>query len=197
MKNLKKIALTALAAVTTTVAPAQAGQVIDGYHIMDEADFATSKPHVRIVQALTALGIPVFDGGKNGFKQCEPRENGTYTLGFYNPKHNAMVLCTNNGDEATMKETLTHEAVHVLQDMRAGLDNVNLKTYETDINSFAKTLPERHVDLIVKLYPREQWAEEIEARALQTNPVMVGEILAKSARKRAIRAGKPVPTFVF
>ena len=60
MKNLKKFALTALTALAATTAPAQAGYMVDGYHILDASDF--NAPQGRIVNALEELNVPVIDG---------------------------------------------------------------------------------------------------------------------------------------
>ena len=182
MKNLKKFALTALAAAAATAAPAQAGYEVNGYHFMDATDF--NAPQGRIVKALQELNIPVLDGGKMELEHCEPLENGAYRLGFYVPSHNFMVLCTNNGDQKRMEQTLTHEAVHVIQDIRGGFHNEEIVTNDRGINYFAQHLPQSEVDLIVNLYDREQWPAEIEARALQDNPLAVADKLEQSVKHK-------------
>ena len=182
MKNLKKLALTALTAAAATAAPAQAGYEVNGYHIMDATDF--NAPQGRIVKALQELNIPVLDGGKMELEHCEPLENGAYRLGFYVPSHNFMVLCTNNGDAAQMNQTLTHEAVHVLQDIRAGFSNGDIEVDEYKIEYLASHLPQSEVEIIVNLYEKDQWAAEIEARALQDNPLAVADKLEQSVKHK-------------
>ena len=180
MKNIKKVALTALTALAATTAPAQAGYMVDGYHILDASDF--NAPQGRIVKALEQLNVPVIDGAN--MDHCKPLENGAYRLGFYVPSHNFMVLCTNNGDAAQMNTTLTHEAVHVLQDIRAGFSNDEMQVEEYKLEYLASHLPQSEVDLIVNLYDKSQWAEEIEARALQDNPLAVVDQLEEQVRRQ-------------
>ena len=181
MNNLKKVALTAIAAAATTAAPAQAGYMVDGYHILDASDF--NAPQGRIVKALEQLNVPVIDGAN--LDHCKPLENGSYRLGFYVPSENFMVLCTNNGDAAQMNQTLTHETVHVLQDIRAGFSNDEMRVEEYKLEYLASHLPQREVDLIVNLYDKSQWAEEIEARALQDNPLAVVDQLETQVKRQA------------
>ena len=112
--NFKTFTLTALTALTTVTAPAaQAGYMVDGYHLMDGSDFIGHEAvATQLVDGLAELGIPVLDGGKEKLEICEERnEKGYGTLGFYVPSHNVMAICTQNtgyGDLAL--ETLTHHA---------------------------------------------------------------------------------------
>ena len=195
MNNIKKVALTALTALAATTAPAQAGYMVDGYHVLDANDF--NAPQGRIVKALEKLGVPVIDGA--GLDHCEPREDGAYRLGFYVPSHNVMVLCTNNGDASQMHQTLTHESVHVLQDIRAGFYNDDIKTNDREISYFAQHLPQDQVDLIVNLYEKDQWAAEIEARVFQDNPSVVADRLEDEVYSKSMGYGNwPTPeTFRF
>ena len=185
--NFKKAALTAVAALATTAGGAQAGYMVDGYRVMEASDF--TGPQARIVRALDALNVPVIDGGATNMDACAPLENGAYRLGFYVPSHNVMVLCTNNGDAAQMDQTLTHESVHVIQDIRAGLHNGEIVTNDHEIEYFATHLPQDQVNIIVSLYDESQWDAEIEARALQDNPLMVADKLEDEAEMEGFRNG--------
>ena len=55
--------------------------------------------------------------------------------GFYFPDHNVLLLCEENIDSnEILLETLKHEATHLIQDCKAGLDNDEFETiYNKDL----------------------------------------------------------------
>ena len=97
MKTFTKVLLGTLTTLATVTTPAMAGYQVDGYTMMDGSDFGKySKLATNLINSLDDIGVLVFDGTKNDFKQCDPREDGSRTLGFYSPTHNVMVICTNS-----------------------------------------------------------------------------------------------------
>jgi len=136
----------------------------------------SSPRHAALVDTLEAIGVPVYDGANR--EECQPDE-GSYMLGYYHIAGNFIVLCTNNGTESVMAETLTHEAVHVIQDcVGGGIQNSNI----VPIGNWSKlvdSLSEKHIRTITELYPKDQWGLEVEARTFQTNPSAVNEGLKK------------------
>ena len=130
--NLKKLLLSTLALGSVVAPSANAGYVYEGYHLMDGSDFpGYERVATPMIQALTEMGVPVIDGGKNKIEMCAPKE-GKMTLGFYVPASNVMVICTKSIPGWLQMETLTHETVHVIQDARAGINNGDLGEASTD-----------------------------------------------------------------
>ena len=180
MNIFSKIGLGILTTLATVVPTAQAGYVADGYHMMDGSDFGQySKLAGPMISNLTKIGVPVLSGEKNDFSQCEVEGN-KITLGFYVPAYNFMVICDGHGRTDLMMETLTHETVHVIQDLRDGLHNDSLiegsdeylSKLESDIN------PSK-VNTIVSLYDREDWKVELEAFYYEDKPQTVNNELQK------------------
>ena len=61
-----------------------AGYQVEGYHLMDGNDFGPQHKAVatQLIDTLTEIGVPVFDGGKNNIEICVPNEDGSRTLGY-------------------------------------------------------------------------------------------------------------------
>ena len=184
--TITKTALALLTGLTATVAgPAQAGYMVDGYHLMDGSDFVGNERLAwRMIEDLAEMGIPVLDGGKEKLEICEERdENGYGTLGFYIPAMDVMAICTQNtgyGDQAF--ETFTHEVVHVIQDARDGLDNETLGEGTAPyLRNLANDMDERTFTFITEAYGREDWATELEAFYFQDRPEVVANELTRWA----------------
>ena len=175
-----KKALLSLLTLSTLATPAMAGYQVDGYHLMDGSDFGKFEAQATpMINTLEKLGVPVLDGGKNGFEACKPQD-GKQTLGFYSPRHNFMVVCTTDLPKWIQMETLTHEAVHVLQDLRDGIHNDTLVgPSENGMKFLAKNLSEEKATTIVSLYDREDWEIEAEAFFLEDHPKFVTTELNK------------------
>jgi hypothetical protein len=171
MINLKKFALGLLtiAATATTASPANAGFVVDGIPFMDEKDFP-AQAH-GIVGLLYDLEVPIVDGGKLGVPDCKPQEDG-YLMGYYDMQENYMLLCTNNGTQKEITETLIHEAVHTVQDCRAGLQNDRSRVGAGTADLWNR-LSKQHHEEIIEFYPEEQHLHEVEARFFEQNPQAV------------------------
>lgn len=181
MNTFTKIALGTLTTLATVVSPALAGYEVDGYHFMDGFDFGKYERFASpMINSLDDRGVAVLDGVKNGFKQCDPKEE-SRTLGFYVPKYNFMVICTNSDIPLSLQmETLTHETVHVIQDLRDGLDNDTLVGPQGEYMTFlAKNLDSNKANNIMSLYDREDWEIEAEAFHFETQPEAVLEALQK------------------
>lgn len=95
----------------------------------------------------------------------------------YEPGNNAICIAesqyrsTGNWDQA-----LTHEAMHMVQDCMAGLNNSSLMTlaqnvsYERNIVSYIRDRGRHWVSLIKRYYRPADYALELEAYALQDRP---------------------------
>ena len=162
MINFKTLALTTLAALSA-VAPVEAAVNHKGVTFHEPSDF--SGHHSVLVKQLYQVGVAVVDGrGTNGCPEG--------VAGWYSGEDNLMVIC--GGSHAFRSETLTHEAVHVVQDCRAGLNNATLSgPSEKFFRQLASGLAQSKVDLIVNQYDKSKWARETEAFYFETRPEMV------------------------
>ncbi len=136
-----------------------------GVTVLDGQDFPLT--HRPLYNALEAAGVPVIDG--YDWEQCESDER-YYLAGFYVPAHNFIVLCTNS-QAPELLTTFTHEAVHAVQDCRAGQDNAVL--YHGVQDHMIDSLGGDELDLIRNAYPEEQWLDEVEARFFESDPYAV------------------------
>lgn len=133
-----------------------------------------------IANNVAALNIPVYDGGQLGL--CRPTESGRF-LGVYNYKYNAILMCSNNITSAAgFVKTFTHEVVHLIQDCRGGLWNLEMRTGGGPeyIQSLWRKLPEYKQINIKKSYPRSEWNDEIEAFYWEERPAVVAEALVNA-----------------
>jgi len=176
--NLKSLLLSALTFGSVVAPTANAGYVYEGYHLMDGNDFPGYEVVATpMIQALTEMGVPVVDGGKNDVDMCRPQED-KMTLGFYVPASNVMVICTKSIPGWLQMETLTHETVHVIQDARAGINNGDLEEApQSHLIQLANQMDPKKMNIIYQLYTQDQYAVEIEAFFFETQPqVVVNEI---------------------
>ena len=166
MNTFTKVTLGTITTLATIVPSALAGYQVEGYHLMDGNDFGPQHKAVatQLIDTLTEIGVPVFDGGKNNIEICVPNEDGSQTLGYYVPSKDYMVVCTDGIDNDLQMETLVHETVHVIQDLRDGLDNDSLVGPEGEyFQKLADGLPTYKANTITSMYDREDWAIEAEA----------------------------------
>ena len=173
MKNLKAFALAALTTAATVIGAAgQAAVTHNGTRFYTPDDFTGH--HATIVQKLYDMDVPDIDG--RGTKACESSGEGV-VMGWYTGQKDFMVLCY--GTRRDINETLTHEAVHVVQDCRDGLNNSGLvgpnKTFYREL---ASNLSENKAKNITKLYSRDQWVLETEAFYFEDKPALVSNALA-------------------
>lgn len=135
-----------------------------------------SPAHIRLIDTLERAGVKVYNGANN--ELCAPRD-GSVLMGFYHGGGNYIVLCTNNGTETTMQQTLVHEAVHAIQDcVGGGIQNTTLVPIG-NWKQLVDHLSDSHVRDIVNLYPEAKWGLEVEARFLENNPVAVEDAVRK------------------
>ena len=159
-------ALIASLVATAIASPATAAWTNqNGVTILDAQDFPLT--HRPLYNALDAVNVPVIDGFD--WDQCEPGER-YYTAGFYVPAHNFIVLCTNT-EAPDILGTFTHEAVHAVQDCRAGLENELM--YHGVQDHMVDALGGDELDLIRTAYPKDQWLDEVEARYFEQDPQAV------------------------
>jgi hypothetical protein len=177
--NLRNTLLSLLTLTGTVTSPVLAGYQYQGVSLMDGSDFGSnSQVAGDIINSLNELGVPVIDGGVENLPQCEPNENGSYTLGFYVPSRNIMAICTDHGNQDLILETLVHEAVHVIQDARAGIDNGQLGEGNSDyLSKLADGLDTNKANIIVNLYDKEDWNVELEAFYFESQPQVVANEL--------------------
>jgi hypothetical protein len=181
--NIRNTLLSLLTLTGTITAPALAGYQYQGTQLMDGSDFGVnSQVAGDIINSLNELGVPVIDGGVENLPQCEPNENGSYTLGFYVPSMNVMAICTDHGNQDLILETLVHEAVHVIQDVRVGIDNSDLGEGDSEyLSKLANDLHPEKVSIISNLYDKEDWNVELEAFYYETQPQVVANELRRWA----------------
>ena len=180
--KLKNLLLSALALGSVVAPSANAGYTYEGYHLMDGSDFLGYETVATpMIQALTEMGVPVVDGGKNGVEKCNPKED-RQTLGFYVPAANVMVICTKSIPSWLQMETLTHETVHVIQDARAGINNSDLEEApQTHLVKLANDMDPDKMNIIYSLYDQSQYAVEIEAFYFETRPQVVANEIQRWA----------------
>ena len=163
-------ALLASALTLTTCLGANASWVNQhGVTIYDITDVPVS--HQPLFRALKAANVPVING--KDWKQCVPGEH-TYLGGFYVPTRNFIVLCP-QAPNGNILQTLVHEAVHAVQDCRAGQANTAMIHKGTQL--MVNLLPDEEVALINELYPADQHWDEVEARFLDIYPNYVADQL--------------------
>ena len=133
-----------------------------GAVILEASDFPLT--HRPLFNALDLAGVPVIDGHE--WDQCAPGKD-YYTAGFYLPTHNAIVLCTNS-PAPDILSTFTHEAVHAVQDCRAGQENSYMSHGVQ--NHMVSALGQDELELIQEAYPVDQWMDEVEARYFSDSP---------------------------
>ena len=183
-KTLKNVGLGLLATLATVGGgAAEAGYKVQGVHLMDGGDFGVQNKVLAtdMIRSLTEMGIPVVDGGKQGFDTCKPQED-RYTLGFYVPSKNIMVICTNVAGKDMQFETLTHEVVHVIQDARAGIENGELNgPSRSYFKALVNHLSDDKANTITSLYDREDWGVETEAFYFEDKPGEVAQELRRWA----------------
>ena len=182
MNTFTKIALGTLTTLATVVSPALATYEVDGYHFMDGSEFGKDESLARqLITSLEDRGVAVLDGEANDISHCDPREDGSRVLGFYAPKYNFMVVCSNSDIPTWMMfETLVHETVHVIQDLRDGIDNESLVGPQGEYMSFlGKNLHPEKAQNIQAMYDQKDWAIEAEAFFFETRPQTVLNELQK------------------
>ena len=172
---LKK--LIALSAVTVSLigaAPASSTPT----RITTDQSIAAGVPPL-LAHLVEAAGVPVYDG--NDFPEKCGRFDGRI-LGVYNSYYNAMVMCVQNMVSAEQYvEVFTHEAVHMAQDCRAGLENTDLYAGTEDyIASLWAELPEAKRQNLIDSYRPEDYEVETEAFFFEDYPDQVAEGVALS-----------------
>ena len=165
--------LKALAALTTAslVLAAPAAAQLERY---SNSDLLNRGVHPEIVQGFDALSVPVFNGSTVGV--CQMTET-VRPVAFYNYKYNAILVCQQNvksGDEFI--SSVTHEAVHMVQDCRNGLESNTLQQAEdTYLGELFDRLHPDLQDNIIAVYEPGDYAVEIEAFYFQSRPAAVAD----------------------
>ena len=172
MINLKALSL-ALGAVSLLGSPALAS--LTRY---TNTQLLNSGVHPGIVRGFDSLNVPVFDGAAMDI--CQMTDN-VRPIAFYNFKLNAVLVCSQNVKSADeFISSVTHEAVHMVQDCRSGLNSPTL--HEQDEAYLAQLYSRLHPDLqenIKAAYERDDWSVEIEAFYFQSRPAAVAEGISK------------------
>ena len=167
---LKEFAAAFAVAATIVGSPVGAQFSTEGHIFYEPSDFTGA--HAAIVEQLYDIGIPVVDGRNTDLCYSED------VLGWYNGRNNVMVICF--GDQTDREETLAHEAVHVVQDCRAGLGNSHLERPSMDdAKWWAAEMPDT-TEFILGAYAKDKWTIEIEAFYYETRPWAVSDDLSRA-----------------
>ena len=173
MNTLTKTLLGTLSLLSTITPSVLSGEQIGEYHFMTGEDFGEHEAlATQLIDTLSEMDVPVLDGTKNELPQCISKRS--TVLGFYSPKHDIMVICTEGVPDWLKFETLVHESVHVIQDARDGLENDTLEAgSERYIYNLSTDLAKKKLHLIHQSYPQSQWDIEVEAFYFETQPHVV------------------------
>ena len=159
--------ITASLAALLVAAPASAA--LTQY---SNADLLQRGVHPGIVQGFDSLNVPVFDGSDVGMWQIA---DGIRPVAFYNYKYNAILICEDNvvGPDEFVS-SVTHEAVHMVQDCRNGLETNTLEAADSEyLKQLFARLPAYLQDNIIEVYEPSDYAVEIEAFYFQSRPAAV------------------------
>ena len=128
--------------------------------------------HPGIVQGFSDLEVPVFNGSTMNICQIA---DGVRPVAFYNYKYNAVLVCEHNVKSADeFISSVTHEAVHMVQDCRNGLQSDSLVPAESNyLKELFARLPTHLQNNIVNVYEPSDYAVEIEAFYFQSRPAAV------------------------
>ena len=127
-----------------------------------------------LAHLVEAAGVKVYNG-LNMPDTCNQHEG--RVLGVYHAGHNAMLMCVQNIANAELYvEVFTHEAVHMAQDCRDGIENTTLYPgTPAYTNELWSALPEYKQQNILDNYPKSAYAAEIEAFYFEDHPDKVAE----------------------
>lgn len=168
-------ALAALTASSLLLAAPAAAETLQRY---SNSELLNRGIHPSIVQGFDALNVPVFNGASVPICQVA---DGVRPVAFYNYKYNAILVCQQNmrsGDEFI--SSITHEAVHLVQDCRNGIETATLEEMDAAyVAQLYSRLTPYLQDNITSVYDRSTWAAEIEAYYFQSRPAAVAEGIAK------------------
>lgn len=168
--------LKAIAALTTSslLLAAPAAAQMERY---SNSELLNRGIHPGIVQGFDALNVPVFNGASVPI--CQSTETAR-PVAFYNFHYNAVLVCPQNvqsGDEFI--SSVTHEAVHMVQDCRDGLESDTLQQAEdTYLGELFDRLHPDLQDNIIAVYEPGDYAYEIEAFFFQSKPAAVADGIA-------------------
>ena len=166
--NFKAFAL-ATAAIAATATGAEAYTTNQhGVGFYGPEDLNAYPVHQQLVERLEANGIFVVDG--ETLKGACDAEPGYKLYGFYTAEDNFIAICPGLNDGEWL-ETLTHEAVHAYQDLRAGLDNAQMGEANNVISIFNK-LTDRKQNAVLD-YDTDSQALEAEAWYFEDKPEAV------------------------
>lgn len=131
----------------------------------------------RLVYMVEAAGVPVLDG-RNYPDFCGQHDGAV--LGAYFPGYNKMLMCIQNFDSNELYvEVFAHEAVHLAQDCRAGIENGAIYAGESDYTAdLWRDLPDFKKENILEKYPEEAYTAEIEAFFFEDYPEAVADGVA-------------------
>ena len=125
-----------------------------------------------LVREVAAANIAVIKGDET-FAFCD--QPGYIVYAGYNTTINAIIICTNHVPTERIPTSFTHEAVHLVQDCKAGLQNANLNTSGalTVRNIWDHLLTEEKRENIKRSYDPSDWDVETEAFFFQDYPEKV------------------------
>lgn len=132
----------------------------------------------QLVHTVATTRVPVVKGTAD-FAICN--RPGFVMRAAYNPTINAIVICLNNAKPGTIATSFTHEAVHLVQDCKAGLQNEYLETTGPLAvrNVWDNLLTKEKRENIKHSYAPSDWDVETEAFFLQDHPKIVAKAVAQ------------------
>ena len=165
---MKKTALAAIALTSLAIAPLTA----EARHQKYGTDqLIAMGVHPTIARSFEALNVPVIDGTTLP-QICSNPDPDLKIRAIYNFKMNVVVACIQNMDNNRQFVTsVTHEAVHMVQDCRTGLASYTLDAGSSKyISTLWRALPHYLRDNIIEAYDAKDWEYETEAFFFQSRP---------------------------
>lgn len=168
----QSIALGALIASLINAAPINATPTTTPITFYTAGELVDLGALPALVSEVAATNVAVIKGDET-FAFCN--QPGFVVRAGYNTTINAIIMCTNNLKGEHFATSFTHEAVHLVQDCKAGLHNADLDTSGalTVRNIWDHLLTEEKRENIKRAYDPSDWDIETEAFFFQDHPETV------------------------
>lgn len=168
----QSIALGALVVSLINAAPTSATPTTTPIEFYTAGELVDLGALPALVSEVAAANVAVIKADET-FAFCS--QPGFTTYAGYNATINVIVICTNNAPPSRIATSFTHEAVHLVQDCKAGLQNADLNTSGalTVRNIWDHLLTEEKRENIKRSYDPSNWDVETEAFFFQDYPEKV------------------------
>lgn len=173
----QSIALSAVVVSLINAAPINATPTTTPIKFFTAGELVDLGALPALVSGVAAANVAVIKADKT-FAFCN--QPGFIAYAGYNSTINAIVICTNNAPPERIATSFTHEAMHLVQDCKAGLHNADLATSGalTVRNIWDHLLTEKKREDIKRSYDPSDWDFETEAFFFQDHPEKVAGALA-------------------